>query len=131
MNRLALRTAVVLCALSGVVVGLPACDSKDAKASDKPLQVTEGHRDALRRGDRRRIGQPCDLTGKHDCETGVCLHVQATSRLGGRVCSRACRDATGCPSKWACVQTWPGPGSDFCVPPSNWRAERLDEEGRR
>jgi hypothetical protein len=62
---------------------------------------------------KRSLGESCDEGAS--CESGICLKVDATVRLGGSVCSRRC-DAEPCPAGWLCAQVFPVAGYEFCAP---------------
>jgi hypothetical protein len=66
-------------------------------------------------------GQDCTANGSSACLSGPCLHV-LPDRNSGYFCSKKCTRASDCPKTWRCVQTYPGPNAQLCVPPSGWVA---------
>jgi hypothetical protein len=87
-------------------------------------QVFTEHRFLIAAGSasKKHIGQDCSISGASECETELCLHVNADPNKG-HVCSRACESDDVCPATWACRSIYPAPGSTFCVPPRDWRAK--------
>lgn len=61
------------------------------------------------------VGAKCDESGPSGCVDGVCLNV-GLGQQGARVCSRPCGQEMPCPPGFACVQVYPGPDANFCVP---------------
>lgn len=73
----------------------------------------------------RGLGADCSRHGEADCTGGLCLQSEVTSLAGGRFCSRPCGGNLDCPVGWRCVQVYPAPGNEFCVPPRGWQGQEV------
>ena len=99
------------------LVGAAACERATVapEGPERAPQVSE--RQALSspvRGHGLALGEACQ--DEDSCTDGACLHVDVTSRLAGKVCSRACGVGADCPAGWRCVQVFPSDDASFCLP---------------
>lgn len=97
-------------------LGLLGCEAQrveQAEAAPPAKQVTELRGASDRARQKRPFGRACQ--DADDCESGVCLHVEQSSRLEGRRCSASCSAHTEC-EEGSCAQVFPSDDGWFCLP---------------
>ena len=114
--------------LSGIALVAGACRSGRVPSGHSPEERSPGvvteHRFLAVVGTPvlQDLGSDCSLNGSAVCRTGLCLHA-GVALNSQYVCSQRCgADGTACPAGWNCVQAYPAPDSEICVPASKPQA---------
>jgi hypothetical protein len=92
----------------------PVHSAQEGPDSVAPVFAEHRFNESLKR-DPKSVGEDCSVSGRGECESGVCLHT-GTEPGAGYVCSRTCTSPTECPPDWRCAQVQPGAGTRLCIP---------------
>jgi hypothetical protein len=99
---------------------LPGCRPGEEASEDRPRrQVFSEHRFLQATQPTKQLGEDCTTYGASECLSGLCLHYKHNP-AEGYACSKQCEGDLECPEDWRCTSAHPTPGSEFCVPPSEW-----------
>ena len=110
-------TGVLLAAIN-----LSACACSSPKEPGQPARPYLAAREPLAGGSAAgELGTACEVHGKGDCKSGLCLQVRSSLEKDAFVCSTRCAWDFDCPEQFRCRPMFGGSPIRLCSPPAGWK----------